>query len=349
VPAVTHISRISVIVPMLNEAAHVEQLATDLALQDFTGEIEVIVADGGSTDGSIPLFLASAERLGLTVRVVDNPAGWVSQGLNTCIGQATGDLIARLDCHSRYPADYLRRCAETSETTGADNVGGTVIARGRTPIERAVASAMDSPFGGIGWTRHERGGGPVDVDTVTFGAFRPEAFRRAGLFDESLRRNQDDEFNLRLRLHGGRIILDPSIKLFYTPRGSLRAVFRQYFEYGRWKVPVMRKHRRVLGLRSLAPAAFILSLLALLATAAIWALAAWVLAIEVVTYAAFAVGFGLASLRRRRESIRLLPWVVSAYAAFHVGYGLGMLRGFVSSHDVPLHREAHRDPTSFES
>ena len=198
-------------------------------------------------------------------------------------------------------------------------------------MERAVASAMDSAFGGIGWTRHEAAGGPVEVDTVTFGAFRPEAFRQAGLFDESLRRNQDDEFNLRLRRHGGRIVLDPSIRLFYTPRGSLGAVFRQYFEYGRWKVPVMRKHRRVLGIRSLAPAAFVLSLLALAATAAFWRPAAWALALEVAIYAASALGFGLASLRRRRESARLLPRVSAAFLAFHVGYGLGMVRGLVST------------------
>lgn len=327
---VSSINRISVIVPMLNEAAYVEQLASDLAGQDFAGEVEVIVADGGSTDGSVPLLLATAERLRLTLRVVDNPAGWASQGLNRCIGEASGDLIVRADCHSRYPAEYLRRCAEASEATRADNVGGLVVATGRTPMERAVACAMDSAFGGIGWTRHEAAGGPVEVDTVTFGAFRPEAFRRAGLFDESLRRNQDDEFNFRLRRHGGRIVLDPSIRLYYTPRGSLRAVFRQYFDYGRWKVPVMRKHRRVLGIRSLAPAALVLSLLALAAATAFWRPAAWALALEVAIYAAFALGFGLASLRRRREPVHVLPRVVAAFLAFHVGYGLGMVRGLVS-------------------
>src|SRR5206468_10513563 len=130
--------------------------------------------------------------------------------------------------------------------------------------------AMDSPFGGIGWTRNVSAGGPVEVDTVTFGAFRPEAFRRAGLFDESLHRNQDDEFNLRLRRSGGRIVLDPSITLVYTPRGSISKAFRQYFEYGRWKIPVMRKHRRILGARSLAPVVLVVSLLGLALTAFFW-------------------------------------------------------------------------------
>ena len=324
------INRISVIVPMLNEAEHVEQLVSDLSAQDFSGEVEVIVADGGSTDDSVPLLLAAAEASRLTVRIIANPSSWVSHGLNKCIGEAAGDLIVRADCHSRYPTEYLRRCAEVSMDTRAHNVGGIVVASGRTSMQRAVACAVDSAFGGIGWTRHGSAEGPVEVDTVTYGAFRPDAFHLAGLFDESLRRNQDDEFNLRLRRSGARIVLDPSIKLFYTPRGSLRAVFRQYFEYGRWKVPVMRKHRRVLGVRSLAPVALVGSFLVLAGTAILWRPAVWVIAIEVVAYAVLTLGFGLATLRRHQEPIGLLPGVVATFFAFHMGYGLGVLRGLVS-------------------
>ena len=314
---------------MLNEAPYVEQLATDLAQQDFAGEVEVLVADGGSSDGSVALLTGAAERLGLTLKVLDNPAGWVSQGLNECIEEATGDLIVRVDCHSRFPADYLRRCAEASEATGADNVGGTPVAGGRTRTERAVAAAMDSAFGGIGWSRDQTASGRVEVDTVTFGAFRPDVFRRVGLFDESLHRNQDDEFNLRLRLSGGRIVLDPAIKPMYIPRGTLRGVFEQYFGYGRWKVPVMRKHRRVLGLRSLAPAVFVLWLVGLLVTAPLWRPALWALALTALAYCGLAVGFGVASLRRRHEPLLLLPRVLGAYFAFHAGYGVGMLRAFL--------------------
>lgn len=326
----SRINRISVIIPMLNEAAYVEQLASDLSAQDFDGDVEIIVADGGSTDGSAPLLLAAAERMGLALRVVDNPGRWVSHGLNTCIREARGDLIVRLDCHSRYPPEYLRLCAELSEKTGAENVGGIVLAKGETPMERAVACAMGSPFGGIGWARYGSAGEPVEVDTVTFGAFRPEAFRRAGLFDESLHRNQDDEFNLRLRRRGGRIVLDPSIRVVYTPRGSLSAVFRQYFEYGRWKVPVMRRHRRVLGVRSLAPVAFVVSAFGLGLAAPFWPQAAWALAAELVAYCLLAIGSGSAAIRRCREPARLLPRVVATFVAFHLGYGVGMVRGLVS-------------------
>jgi hypothetical protein len=264
---------------------------------------------------------------------------------------ATGDLLVRLDCHSRYPSNYLRLCALAAEETGALVVGGVIVAEGQTAMERSVACAMDTPFGGIGFYRIVRGGGGavdriagafgvsrarsdaensrVDTDTLTFGAFRPEAFRAVGLFDESLRRNQDDEFNLRVRRSGGRVVLDPAIHVHYTPRGSWRGVFRQYFEYGFWKVPVMLKHRELPGPRSLTPLAFVLSLGVLAPASARFHLAKGLLGAEVALYAALALGSGASSIRQRRESFRLLPRVVIVFPAFHLGYGLGMLGGFV--------------------
>jgi len=320
------IRRVSVIAPMRNEAGHIEGLVADMAAQDFDGELEMLVADGGSTDGSVERLKAAAERHALEVRIVENPDRWVSHGLNRCIAEANGDLIVRVDCHSRYPSDYVRRCVVAAEETGAENVGGRVMARGRTPTERAVAVAMASPFGGIGWTRHA-GNGRVAVDTVTFGAFRREAFERAGAFDETLVRNQDDEFNLRLRRSGGRVMLDPSITVYYTPRGDLPRVFRQYFEYGLWKPAVMRKHRRVVSARSLAPVAFVASAAALGTLSPRVRAARRLLALELAAYSAGALVFGARGVRSHREPWTLLPRVVAVFPAFHVGHGLGMLVG----------------------
>jgi succinoglycan biosynthesis protein ExoA len=317
------IGRISVVAPMRDEGCdNISAFIEDVAAQDFPGELEVLVADGGNCDREH--LSAAVERHGLTLRVIDNPAGWVSPGLNACIAVATGDLIVRLDCHSRYPTDYLRRCAELAESSGAWNVGGRLVPRGETPFEQAVATAMDSPFGGIGWTRMADSDEPVEVDTVTFGAFRPDAFEVAGLFDEELVRNQDDEFNLRLRKVGGRIVLDPSIVVNYRPRGSLQAVWRQYFGYGFWKIPVMRKHGQVLTLRSLAPLVLVLSVAVLLGGAPASALARRLLAAEVATYLSFALLFGVEGVRRRSEPLRQIPGVMATFPAFHLGYGTGM-------------------------
>jgi succinoglycan biosynthesis protein ExoA len=320
--------RISVIAPMLNEAEHIENLITDLAAQDFAGRVEVLIADGASTDDSVARAKSASERDNLDVTVIDNPHGWVSHGLNACIRRATGDLIVRLDCHSRYPPDYLRRCALAAEETGALNVGGLLVPTGRTQMERAVGLAMDGPFGGVLWTRDVPTPTRVEVDTVPFGAFRPRAFELVGHFDESLVRDQDDEFNLRLRRAGGRIVLDPTIRVFYTPRGSLPAVFRQYYEYGLWKVPVMLKHRQIVSARGMVPLAFVGSLLVLLPAALRSKNARMVLRFELGAYAGCAFGFGALSVARRGEWV-LFPRVVAAYPAFHLGLGFGMLRGWL--------------------
>ena len=317
---------ISVMAPMWNEAGHIEALVADLAEQDVDAEVELLVADGGSSDGSVELLREAASVRGLALMVFDNPQRWVSHGLNVCIRAARGDLVVRVDCHSRYPPDYLRRCVDASEATGAENVGGVFVPTGRTQIERAVACAMNSPFGGVHWTRHgsdQR----VEVDTVPYGAYRPQAFELAGLFDETLVRNQDDEFNLRLRLAGGRIVLDPTIRVFYTPRGSLRAVFRQYYEYGRWKPAVMRKHGRPTSARSLVPATFVGSLLVLAPLAAVSRRATRALAVETGLYGSAALAFGALAVHRQGERWKMLPRVAATFPTFHVAHGLGMLVG----------------------
>jgi glycosyltransferase involved in cell wall biosynthesis len=316
------IRSISVIVPLRNERANVDSFAQDLAAQDFAGELEVLVADGASADGGVERLRAAALEAGLRLRVLDNPAGWVSQGLNACIREARGDLIVRLDCHSRYPADYLRRCAEVSEQTGAWNVGGRLVPTGTTRIERAVACAMDSPFGGIGWTRSS-GGERVETDTVTFGAFRPEVFERVGMFDEALVRNQDDEFNMRLRAAGGRIVLDPAITVMYRPRGSFAGVWRQYYEYGLWKVPVMLKHGRIATLRSVVPLVFVLGSAGLLAAATRSRTARRLAAAEWLLYGALGAGFAARGVRDRDEPWTLLPAVLAAFPTFHLAFGAG--------------------------
>jgi succinoglycan biosynthesis protein ExoA len=299
------VRRISMIVPMLNEADYVDEFVADVAAQDFEGEVEVVVADGGSTDGSVQRLREAARRHDLTLTVLENPSRWVSHGLNVCIRHATGDLLVRLDCHSHYPADYLRRCALAAEETGADAVGG------------------------IGWMRHTATPTRRDSDVVTYGAFRPEAFERAGLFDESLVRNQDDEFTLRLRRSGGRVLLDSTIQVHYTPRGSYAAVFRQYFQYGLWKVPVMLKYRRISSARSVAPLLFVGSLSLLVPSALLHVRFRQLLALELAVYATGALAFAAASVRRRKEPLRLVPVVASVFPTFHSAYGVGMVAGWL--------------------
>jgi succinoglycan biosynthesis protein ExoA len=326
---VTKTERISVIVPMRDEAAHVEHLVSDIVSQDFSGEVEVVVADGGSTDGSRALLERAAASAGLDLRIVDNPTRIVSTGLNACIREATGQLIVRLDCHSRYPSSYLSSCVSAADETGAWNVGGAYEAVGRTTTERAVACALSSPFGGVNWTSDLERPGRVDADTVYLGAFRPIAFAKAGLYAEDLVRNQDDELNFRIRRAGGRVVFDPAIRAYYVPRGTFRTLARQYFEYGFWKVAVMTKHRRPLSGRSLVPPAFVVSLLILGTASVASRRARKLLTLTTSAYATAAVVFGLASIRRARAPVRLVPRVAAAFPTLHLSYGLGTIGAVV--------------------
>jgi glycosyltransferase involved in cell wall biosynthesis len=326
------IERISVIVPMLNEAAHVGHLVEDLASQDFGGSVRTFVADGGSTDGSPGLLRAEAERAGIELEVLDNPRRVAAAGLNVCLERALAadpDLVVRLDCHSRYPADYLRRCAEVSAETGAWNVGGLFVPEGTTPTGRAVACALESPFGGHNWmpNRDRR----ADVDTVFCGAFRPQVFERAGRYDEEVGTAEVEDLNIRIRKAGGRVVYDPSIWLTYFPRDTYRRVFVQYYRYGVNKVAVTRKHRQVVSGRSLVPLVFVASLATLGVAAVPSRLARRALVAEVGAYATCALAFAVLAVRRRGESPALLAKVAALFPLFHVAHGLGGARGWLSA------------------
>ncbi|HSL63744.1 MAG TPA: glycosyltransferase family 2 protein [Gaiellaceae bacterium] len=323
------IGRVSVVVPLLDEARKVERLVADIAGQDFEGELEILVADGGSTDGTVELLTAAAEREGLPLQVLPNPERLVAPALNLCIARATGDLIVRLDAKSSYPSDYVRRLARAAEETGAENVGALVVPTGTTAVERAAAAAMASPFGGIMWWREGSSAERVEVDTVYCGAFRPEVFRDVGLFDAAMGPDHDEEFNLRLRETGGRIVLDPSIRANYTPVGTYRELWGKYYNYGFFKPRVMAKHRQVASVRSLVPPVFVASLAVLVPLATRSSAARRLLALQAAAYVAGAVALGADSVRRRGEPWSLLPAVVAAFATFHVAFGVGFLRGLL--------------------
>jgi glycosyltransferase involved in cell wall biosynthesis len=330
------VRRIAVIVPMLNEAAHVEHLVDDIAAQDFEGEVSIFVADGGSEDGSPAKLRRAAEQTGLDLTLLQNPRRRAAPGLNVCLEEALRidpDLIVRLDCHSHYPSDYFRRCAEVSQETGAWNVGGLFRPIGSSESERAIACALESPFGGHNWmpNRDRRS----EVDTVFCGAFRPFVFERAGPYDEEVGTAEVEELNIRIRKAGGKVVYDPSIWLEYAPRPSLRALFVQYYRYGLNKMAVAVKHRQVVSGRSVVPLVFVGSL-ALLGAGSLRApLARRLLAAELAVYGACALGFGVLAVRGRGESWSLLPRVVACFPIFHAAHGLGSARGWLRAARKP--------------
>jgi GT2 family glycosyltransferase len=236
-----------------------------------------------------------------------------------------------MDCRGGFRRDYVRRCVAAAQETGAWSAGGVIVPEGRTRSERAVACAMDSPFGGIGWTRHAGGGRRAETDTLYCGTFRRGLFERIGPFDESLPWNEDEDLSLRIRRAGGSVVVDPEIRVPYACRGSLRALFAQHYRIGRGKPAVMRKHRRVLSARSLAPLAFFASAGLLAAASMRSRRARRLAAAEAAAYCALAAWFACRSLRRRAEDWRLGPAVAAAFGAMHAGYAAGMLHGVLET------------------
>ncbi|HEX9007232.1 MAG TPA: glycosyltransferase family 2 protein, partial [Bacteroidota bacterium] len=234
---------VSVIMPVCNEGTFIQRSLGAVTAQEYPRELlEILVVDGMSDDGTRELVL-TAGRADARIRLIDNPRCIVSCAFNLGLREARGDVIVRVDGHTIIAADYVAACVAALLRTGADNVGGRMQPEGSTPFGRAVAMATSVPFG-VGGGRFHYSADEEWVDTVYLGAWRREIFDRLGGFDEEMVKNQDDEFNYRLREDGGRILLSPAIRSRYFNRTSPRLLWKQYFAYGFWKVRVMQKHPR---------------------------------------------------------------------------------------------------------
>ena len=246
--------------PVLDEERHLREAVLGVLDQDYPGELELIMALGPSRDRTDEIA-AELEREHPQVRSVRNPAGTTPAALNAAVGAARHGVVVRVDGHALFPRDYVRTAVEVLEDTKADNVGGIMAAEGVTAFEQAVACAMTSPLG-VGSARFHTGGAAGEADTVYLGVFRREALERVGGYDESYRRAQDWEMNLRIRQTGGVVWFTPRLRVAYRPRPDVRSLGRQYFDYGRWRRVVMRQHPETVSVRYLAPPAALLAVAA---------------------------------------------------------------------------------------
>ena len=316
---------VSIVVPCRNERDGIETaLRSILAQEPPVGGFEVIVADGMSDDGTRSI-LSRLTKEDSRLRIIDNPGGIVSTGLNGAVRLARGRTIIRMDAHTSYAPDYVRRCVEVLRETAADNVGGPWVARGTGRIGRAISAAFQSSFATGGARGHDPNySGPVD--TVYLGCWPREVFDKIGLFDEQLVRNQDDEFNLRLIRSGGKIWQSTKIKSWYHPRETLHRLFSQYVQYGYWKVRVMQKHTLPASLRHIIPGCFILVLLVLPLVSLYWAYAFWIWFGLLILYLLFNIFASL--LTAAHEGWELFLLLPAVFATFHFAYGWGFLKGF---------------------
>ncbi len=309
---------VSVVMPVRDEADHLGAAVAAVLTQSYPRPLEVVLAVAPSSDATEAIAAAMAAD-DPRITVVANPAGGTAAGLNAAIAASSGQVIVRVDGHAELSDGYVEQAVATLRRTGADNVGGVQRAVGTTPMQQAIAAAMTSRFG-VGDAQFHYGGVEGPTDTVYLGVFRRDALERVGGFDEELVRNQDYELNWRLRDTGGTVWFDPALEVTYRPRATLRALARQYHEYGQWKRLVLERDPRSVRWRQLVPpAAVIANLLGLVLGLTRLRIAL----VAPVTYAVAALAAAVTApvpwaLRRR------LPAV---FAVMHHAWGAGFLRG----------------------
>lgn len=316
--------------PVRNEASFIERSLTAVLAQEYPADrMEVIVADGMSEDRTREV-VCSLEARCKSLRLIDNPGMIVPTGMNLAIEQARGDVILRVDGHTIIAPDYVKECVAALDRSKASNVGGRMTATSEGRFGRATALATSSPFG-VGGARFHYSNCEEWVDTVYLGAWPRDVFRSAGLFDEEQIRNQDDEFNYRLLSQGGKILLSPRIKSRYYNRSTVRSLWRQYFQYGYWKVRVMQKHPRQMRARHFVPLLLVAAVLLSAALSLVSPFGRWTLLLVAGSYilANLLASFVTALTR----DVRLMPLLPIAFAAVHLSYGLGTLIGLIKFRD----------------
>jgi succinoglycan biosynthesis protein ExoA len=309
---------VSVVMPILDEEHHLRDAVQHVLGQDYPGELEIVMALGPSTDRTdeIAAELAAEDH---RVRSVPNPSGATGAGLNRAVASAAHDVVVRLDGHAIVATDYVTAAVRTLQRTGADNVGGLMAARGSTDFERAVAVAMTSPLG-VGQSAFHVGGTEGPAETVYLGVFRRDALLRVGGYDETFLRAQDWELNHRIRASGGLVWFDPQLRVTYRPRSTMRALARQYRNYGRWRRVVMREHAGTATVRYLAPPVAVL----VVAAGTVAGLAG--IRVGFLAPAGYAVGVLAGSaVVGRRLPLRARVWLPPVIATMHASWGTGFL------------------------
>jgi glycosyltransferase involved in cell wall biosynthesis len=306
---------VSVVLPILNEERYLKHAVEAILEQKYPGKLEVILALGPSNDRTNEIA-QSLHANDNRVILVDNPSGKTAAGLNAAIRASHFEIICRIDGHAEISSTYIRDAVAIMHETDAVNVGGVMAAVGKSAFERAVATAMRSPLG-VGGARFHIGGTAGPSDTVYLGCFKKSALMQVGLYNEHFIRAQDWELNYRLRQTGGLIWFDPRLSVTYRPRPTIRALAKQYFEYGRWRHAVVRTHKGTANYRYLAPptATLIITSSLLLSPINFWAL------LPAATYMA-AILFGSFAIGKSWSERFILPAVLST---MHLAWGIGYL------------------------
>lgn len=318
---------VTVILPVRNEGNYIARSLEAVLAQDYPAKrMEILVADGMSTDKTRQIAAKFAEG-GIDLRLIDNPGRIVATGLNLAVEQARGEILVRVDGHCVIAADYVRNCVKHLQSEDLAGVGGPMETIGETPMAETIALGMSTKFGVGGSAFRTQHGQRKYVETVPFPAYWKRDVLLAGPFDSELVRNQDDEYNYRLRSMGGKLLLTPDVTSRYFSRSSLASLWRQYYQYGFYKVRVMQKHPAQMQWRQFIPPLFVAGLVVLLLGSIF---SSWFRILFAVYAGVYLLLNLAASLRAAQQNgwrhLVLLPLV---YLILHTSYGAGFWSGMI--------------------
>lgn len=319
---------VTVVVPARDEEASIETCLVSILAQDHR-ELQVVVVDGASTDatrGRVQAVCARDPR----VELLTNPSGRIPTSLNLGLSAARGRWLVRVDAHSTIPPTYVRTLVGHLATGRWGGVGARKDADATTRTGRAIAAALGSRAG-VGNSAYHYAETPRTTDHVPFGAYPVELLRRLGGWDTSLEANEDYELDYRIRRQGMELLLDPSVRIRWRSKETFGGLFRQYLRYGRGKADVARLHPSSLGLRHLAPPAFVAGCLVWPVVAVAWPIAAVATA---GAYLVLVTGAAVTAAARAGE-LGLAPSVTLALVTMHVSWGLGFWRGLLAGRPRP--------------
>ena len=313
---------ISVILPTFNEERYIRSCLESLIEQTYPRELmEWIIIDGNSTDATTEILQEYIKSY--PIKLIINSARKTPISLNLGIKASRGDIIIRFDAHARFPSDYIEKCVECLQTTGADNVGGWVETRAEGFIGKSIAKILSSRFGvgGSSFRTEQKSG---YVDTVPFGAFKRSVFNDIGLFNEQLLRSEDNDINARIIDSGRKVYLSKDIHSIYYCRDSISAVLKQGMQNGNALFRTMRINPKAMKLRHFIPFGFLLSIVLLPLLGLLMPVFMWLFIIEIIVYGLLDLYFSL-SMGNAKYGIVTL-WL---YPLFHVFYGIGSLLGLI--------------------
>lgn len=306
-------AKVSVIMPVLNEEHHLADAVASVLGQNFDGEL--LIALGPSTDNTnqVAAKLAKSDP---RVRLVPNPRGLTTVGMNLCIKEAKHDYVVRVDAHSEPATNYITRGIEILNETGADLLGGVMAAKGKTLFQRSVAWAYTSRFG-LGGASYHVGGEAGEAESAYLGIFRKSILEQVGGYDESIIRGEDWDLAQRIKAAGSLVWFSPELSVTYWPRSSWTGLVKQFYSTGVWRGDLTRRDLSRTSLRYFIPPALVLSILLGSILGVLGFIVGWV---PVLGYlgAILAVGFlaGLAPV----------PLVL---ATMHLSWGVGFILGYL--------------------